>query len=357
MRIGLVGGIFGATADYRARTLSTPETVLLEGLTALGHEVDALAHRQLRSFEAYEIVHVHHFGRGAVAASLDRSRAKLVFTQHQSRQHSWARRVGVWHTMRSADAVVSLTAGLARVERNTYPVPSQHVVIPNGIKSGSLSFSQRYRPSRAEPWVILYAGQLVRFKRVDVLIRAVAGLRDRVSLRLKLAYHNPHQEVELRKLVDQLRLGDLVEFLGPLSQPKLALLQRSSHVVVLSSDSAEALPSVVSEAMMCGTPIVATDVGGVREQLGGFGLIVRPGDEASLARGLVEVFDNYETHAAQGQEMARSARERFSTEAMARAHERLYLELLGSEKPRRARGLWSYANALVRVGMSRWLPT
>jgi glycosyltransferase involved in cell wall biosynthesis len=117
------------------------------------------------------------------------------------------------------------------------------------------------------------------------------------------------------------------------------------------------MPGVVSEAMMCGTPIVATDVGGVREQLGGFGLMVRPGDEASLARALTEAFDNYERYASRGHDMATMARVRFSIEAVARAHERLYLELLGSGEPRRTLGLWPTANTVIRAGMSHWLPS
>jgi glycosyltransferase involved in cell wall biosynthesis len=355
MRIGLVGGIFGKDAAYRARTLWTPETILLEGLSALGHEVDALAHRQLRSFEGYDIVHVHHFGRGAVAASLDRSPAKLVFTQHQSEQFSWLRRAGVWHTMRSADAVVALAAVLAEREREAYPVPPRHVVIPNGIKAEHLPFTPRHRPELGEPWLILFAGQLVHLKRVDVLIRAVASLRNRFPLRLKLAYHNAEDEVQLRNLAEELGVGNLVEFLGALSQPELALLQRASHVLVLPSDS-EALPGVVSEAMMCGTPVVATDVGGVREQLGGFGLLVPPGDEVSLTTALAKLLDDYEAHASRGREMASAARTRFSTEAVAQAHERLYLELLESGEPRRTLGLWSSVNRVARVGMMHWMP-
>src|SRR5262249_36066809 len=61
-------------------------------------------------------------------------------------------------------------------------------------------------------------------------------------------------------------------------------------VLVQASDS-EGLPTSVLEALAAGVPVVATDVGGTREALGGCGILVAPGDVESLARGIASALD------------------------------------------------------------------
>src|SRR6185437_4899661 len=97
---------------------------------------------------------------------------------------------------------------------------------------------------------------------------------------------------ELTQLVLQLGLEGRVMFLGPKSPNELKDLYQTADVFVLPS-SGEALPSVVSEAMLCGTPVVASNVGGVREQLGEFGVTVPPGNVDRLALAVESVFGNY----------------------------------------------------------------
>ena len=94
------------------------------------------------------------------------------------------------------------------------------------------------------------------------------------------------QRASLRGLAARLGLGSAVVFAGPRSQAELADWYRAADVTVLPSLS-EGIPNVLLESLACGTPFVASDVGGVREIDGGPTCdLVPPGQPAPLAAAL-----------------------------------------------------------------------
>jgi glycosyltransferase involved in cell wall biosynthesis len=82
--------------------------------------------------------------------------------------------------------------------------------------------------------------------------------------------------------------------------------------------------------MLAGVPVVATDVGGVREcvEPGESGLLVRPDDADALAAALRRLVADRSLAARLADEARRRARERFGAPTMAAAYERLYAEVL-----------------------------
>src|SRR5262249_21320501 len=80
---------------------------------------------------------------------------------------------------------------------------------------------------------------------------------------------------------------DSVSFIGMAAQNTLAELMSAADVFCLASSS-EGWPNVVHEALACGTPVVATDVGAVRQMLPlpRLGTVVPPGDDIALAAAL-----------------------------------------------------------------------
>jgi glycosyltransferase involved in cell wall biosynthesis len=169
---------------------------------------------------------------------------------------------------------------------------------------------------------------------------------------LDLVYHNPELQVPLRSLAASLGLLGRVRFLGAKTPSELAAFYQQADLFVLPS-GAEALPSTITEAMLCGAPVVATDVGGIREQLAGYGLLVRPGNSAELAAAIGSVLNRYEHFADRGEEMSRSARERFSVDAMIDRHVELYADLLARKGPRRRHAeLRTALAAMTKIGVS-----
>src|SRR5262249_43285470 len=123
------------------------------------------------------------------------------------------------------------------------------------------------------------------------VIVALKALRDTGSAaRLLIAGgigRSGRYAASLRELVNDNGLRESVSFLGEVNQNTLAELMCATDVFCLAS-STEGWPNVVNEALACGTPVVATDVGAVRRMIVSpdYGLIVPVGDEPALVGAL-----------------------------------------------------------------------
>ncbi|WP_258306888.1 glycosyltransferase [Vibrio sp. 11986-1-5] len=109
---------------------------------------------------------------------------------------------------------------------------------------------------------IMAAGRPDRTKRFDILLRAYAKTQQTLPL---VIFGEGRKLKDLQQLAIQLGIKDKVIFWGFCDN--LLPYFKQASLYVLSSD-VEALPTVVIESLMLGTPVVATDAGGVRELLG-----------------------------------------------------------------------------------------
>ena len=341
MKIALVGGIYGQSEEYRRTHRITPETTLEEGLQKAGHLVETFGHFSPVHYSDFDIVHVHHLGRGTLRATLDRSSTPLVFTQHAFLQpHARGRaqwpprthRMLLPFLMRRIDGFVALSSLEQRYARQRFQLQGAlNRVIPNGIHT-DLYPSCHIERQADGPWRLLYVGQLVPSKRVDVLLRAVATLK--VPFRLRLVYHNPLLERELQQLATELGIAQQVEFLGGKTQKELAKLYNSSDLFTFPSAS-ESLPGVIAEAMLCCLPPVTTDVGGIPEMLGTFGIQVAPNNPQALSDGIAAGIRHYERLRGQAAAMRQSALDRYSVDCAVQQHLALYDDVLRQPVPRR----------------------
>jgi glycosyltransferase involved in cell wall biosynthesis len=145
---------------------------------------------------------------------------------------------------------------------------------------------------------ILFVGNIVKVKGLDYLINAVAILRKRSELKIKVYIIGQGKLKEkLVKKVSELGLENVIEFVGEKKHTEIAAWMNACDVLCLPSLS-EGVPNVVLEAMSCGTPIVATMVGGipevVKENVHGF--IIPPKDSEKLATALLLAEKNRWNH-------------------------------------------------------------
>ncbi len=138
--------------------------------------------------------------------------------------------------------------------------------------------------------IILFLGTLSIHKGVTHVVRAMARVAQECpEARLVLVGSGP-LEIELRRLVAELGLGEHVLFAGRAHYEEVPAFLAAGDVLVLPSLN-EGLPRVILEAMAMARPVVASRVGGVPElvQDGETGLLTAPRDEAALAESLLRL--------------------------------------------------------------------
>lgn len=185
--------------------------------------------------------------------------------------------------------------------------------------------------------IISFLGRFAEEKGVQYLIDAVPEvLRSLPNARFVLAGQREKvfgERVYERLLPKITALGDRLIFPGQLPSEHLADFFSQSDVVVLPSiNSTESFGMIQVEAMLCGTPVVATDLPGVREPVRatGMGEITRPRDAAGLASAIIRVL----TEPSRYVKSPRQVAETFEVSKTVDFYEDLFLSLTGQQPVR-----------------------
>jgi glycosyltransferase involved in cell wall biosynthesis len=304
----------------------------------MGVEVETVSHQAFRPSKKWDVVHVHHLAEGAVRVASATDRPPFVFTSHDGAvicgyERSRARLSAFGYVSRRADSLVALSQMEARFLDKRYGLGAKATVIPNGVRADVFTLEDHRRP--VDRGSLLYVGQLVAQKGVDLLLRALAELPE-PRPRLRLAYQDDSQERTLRQLAAQLSIVDCVEFSGGMTPQRLASAYAESDVVVLPS-YAEALPNVVTEAMLCGVPVVASGIGGIPEQLGEHGFTFKAGDLQGLVAAIQAALQRRPMTFAQRGALRRHAMVASNLTAMVQRHLALYERVLRGRRSRTSR--------------------
>lgn len=183
-----------------------------------------------------------------------------------------------------ADVVICSTRSYAESSIVLPHIRNKLVVIPLGVEPDRFSKNPLDRPD-ARRVEILFVGQLKDYKGVDVLIRAVAHLRQRGhEVGLRIAGSGPLMAA-LKKTAGSLKLDGSVKFLGEVDDEALIDLYNDCDLFVLPSTSRrEAFGLVQLEAVAAGKRVVTSDIPGageVAKMIEGF--LAKPNDHVSLA--------------------------------------------------------------------------
>lgn len=117
--------------------------------------------------------------------------------------------------------------------------------------------------------------------------------------------------------IAELKLEETFEFGGFHSEPHKIFLE--GDISILTSIS-EGFPYTVLESMSCGRPVVATDVGGVREALEGFGVVCKPRDPEDLAKGVIKLLQDDELRQTLGRKARNEVLARYRTSTSVNAY-------------------------------------
>lgn len=146
----------------------------------------------------------------------------------------------------------------------------------------------------AEELRMIYVGNIVPVKGWDLLLEALRSYVDNVSPRIRLTLAGSGDEIGLVRMIDDLELGDHVDFIGRQPHDKIPELISQNHFLVLPSRT-DTSPNVILEAFMEGRPVLATASGGAQDMVNDTtGHLVGKESPQALCEGMVWMSENLE---------------------------------------------------------------
>ncbi len=224
-------------------------------------------------------LHVSHVWSDVVAAVVaSLGRRPLVAHFHMDTPASgrfgfvfvWYKRWVLGRLLRRAGAVVALSDEQAELVSTRYGVdPAKVRVIPNGVAEEFFAAGPPTQVSPKRPLRLLFVGRIAAQKDLPLLIATVATLDGEATLDI---VGDGELRRDVTRLVEALPAGR-ARLWGALSGEALLARYREADVFVMTSVR-EGMPLALLEAMAAGLPVVASDVQGLREFVGGVGILV-----------------------------------------------------------------------------------
>jgi len=175
--------------------------------------------------------------------------------------------------------------------------------------------------------LVLFAGKMTRFKGIDILMEAAAIYESQRPNALTVLAGDGEERANLQAQADKLGLSR-VYFIGNVAQDELAQLYCVADIDLVPSRR-EPFGLVAVEAMACGTPVVATNQGGLPDFVNeSVGALVEPENPADLARGIVSTLDRALANPDWRGAIATYASENYSQAAIIRELDELYREVV-----------------------------
>lgn len=312
---------------YTLRLRRRPGPPLTAGNVAA--VVGALRRLSARGFVP-DLIHAHEVGAGfaAVRAGGARRRPVVVsvhfsgFALGQVRGISARLARGAFAR---ADAVCPVSESLReRMEQGGWP--GRFRVVPNVV---DIDRFVPGAPAAGVPRIVVVAA-LTPVKGVEQLVEAAGLLAERgASFHVDLVGDGELREPLMRR-IERLGLNERVELHGTLSSDAVAALMRDAAFAVVPSVW-ETFSVVLSEAMACGLPVVATAVGALPERVGEHnGILVAPDDPACLAGGIAQMLERYGSYNREA--IAGEVRARLSPDAVAAAWDVVYADVVARRR-------------------------
>lgn len=249
----------------------------------------------------FDVVHAHYpFPAGLLALILSRTRRKpLVITSHGAfvddiHKYPWPIRQAVRLVLRQADAIIAVGE---EHKRNVQAVadipPEQQVLIDMGVANPrpmSRAEARQLLGLAADEKVVLFIGNLARRKGADILLQAVAQLRDQGLAFQTYIGGQGEERASLEALAQTLALTERVHFLGGVPHDDVYVWFAAADVSVVPSRT-EPFGLTPLESMSCNTPVIAANVGGLAQNIrhGENGWLFPVEDAPALAAGLREL--------------------------------------------------------------------
>jgi glycosyltransferase involved in cell wall biosynthesis len=287
-------------------------------------------------YRCFQAVQVHHY-------------AKKYGVPYILQAHGSLPRIGAWPRLKWFYDVLfghrllkdaAKVIALSRVEAEQYKrmsVPEEKIaIIPNGIDLSEYAnlppkgaFKKKFNIPEDRK-IILYLGRIHKIKGIDILIKAYAYMRNKMNLRdivLVIAGPDDGYLNEAKRLAQALDVSNHVLFTGPLYGEDKMAAYIDSEAYVLPSRY-ETFPMTILEVYACGKPVIASEVGGLRDLVknGETGLLFKPENVKQLAERISNILDDDKMAEEMGLRGRNFVEENFAIEKIIEKLEKLYEE-------------------------------
>jgi len=295
--------------------------------------------------EQFDVVHLHAFNALGLAPLARRRGTAILFTLHSDSANylasvrGWGRHHPAYllfHlyeriAIRFPDFTIAVSRRMEDYGRGVGVGPI--VRIPNAVDSDYWTPSPE--PANGRPRTILVPRMHVPKNGIEYAIEAMASIAEQARDARMLVTGDGPLRASLEDLAHRVA-GDRVAFPGMVDQEELRELYRRVDVVLIPSvttmGTQENTSIAALEAMACGTPVVATDIGGLPEVIrsGVVGLLVPERDARALAEATVALLTDEERARRMGEEARRHVVREFSTTSWAKRVVGVYEAALAS---------------------------
>jgi len=233
----------------------------------------------------------------------------------------------------NADKIVAVSNELNENIKRQYKVPQDKVItIPNGIDIDRFNVAEsstiRNRLNIGKEKIILFIGGVSKQKGLHVLVDAVNNVFNEMkNVKLIIVGSGPYlQKIKIK--VNTLKIKDNVIYIDKVPNKNLPMYYNLADIVVVPSLGMEGLPFVVIEAMSCGKPVIASDIGGIPTAIEHLkeGVLVEPGNIRELSDRILELLNDQEMAENLGRAGRQKAIEKFSLDSMVERTIEIYNE-------------------------------
>ncbi len=303
----------------------------------------------------YDLLHSHYWLSGWVALRLRHTlRVAMVHMSHtlghpknSAVQQAWEweppMRLQVEHeVLRQSDRLIAESDASRDHMVRDYGVDAERIqVIPCGVDPSIFQAQDRRQARQTlglpDTPLLLFVGRLQPLKGIDTLLRSAHDVRQTyANLQVVVVgggvdaddEHEREERQRLRALTARLGMTPQVQFIPAQPQEVLAQYYAAADVFVMPSHY-ESFGMVVLEAMACGTPVVASQVGGLASTVrhGQTGLLAPVGDEQAFAHAIRQLLSSPSLWHAMSRAGQRRAQE-FTWPRIVKRTQRLYRHLL-----------------------------
>ncbi|HSZ25105.1 MAG TPA: glycosyltransferase [Cytophagaceae bacterium] len=282
------------------------------------------------------VVHVHVFLRPAIVAFFIKifQGVKFVVTEHwtgylpvRNAYKGFLRKKITSFIAKKASVLMPVSEALRRA-MEFHKIKGRYSIVPNVVDVEKFCYKTTSKPNPAK---ILFVGSMIdEHKNVTGMIRVMMRLYHQRTDFKFVIIGTGEDEAKIKAIIKNNQLEGYIDFIGYIPNDNLPMYYASCSFMIMFSRF-EIQPTVLLEAMACGKPVIAPDVGGISEVIHPHnGLLIKPEDDADLidkTDRMLDTYTHYNPH-----EIRNYIVKKFSNEEVGRTFFDIYTHLLKSEK-------------------------